>query len=61
MMLYFLKVFRDAEVICIPSASCVGMIWDHFPKMAAETGESGDPKSNRRLTALYLRIFRVAG
>ena len=35
-MLQFLKVFRGAEVICIPSASCVAMIRDHYPKMAAE-------------------------
>jgi L-lactate dehydrogenase complex protein LldE len=39
MMLHFLEVFRDAEVICIPSASCVAMIRDHYPKMAAETGK----------------------
>lgn len=39
MMLRFLEVFRDAEVICIPSASCVAMIRDHYPKMAAETGK----------------------
>ena len=39
MMLHFLEVFRDAEVICIPSASCVAMIRDHYPKMAAQTGD----------------------
>jgi L-lactate dehydrogenase complex protein LldE len=35
MMLHFLEVFRDAETICVPSASCVAMIREHFPKMAA--------------------------
>jgi L-lactate dehydrogenase complex protein LldE len=38
LMRHFLDVFRGAEIICIPSASCVAMIRDHFPKMAAETG-----------------------
>jgi L-lactate dehydrogenase complex protein LldE len=34
----FLQDFRGAEVICVPSASCVAMIRDHYPKMAAEAG-----------------------
>jgi L-lactate dehydrogenase complex protein LldE len=37
----FLRAFRDAEVICVPSASCVAMMRDHYPKMAAESGDSG--------------------
>lgn len=41
MMRLFLDVFRDAEVICVPSASCVAMMRDHYPKMAAETGDAG--------------------
>jgi L-lactate dehydrogenase complex protein LldE len=40
MMLHFLNVFRDAEVICVPSTSCVAMIRDHFPKMAAALNDS---------------------
>jgi len=39
MMHHFLKVYRDAETICVPSGSCVAMIRDHFPKMAADTGD----------------------
>ena len=39
LMRHFLDVFRGAEVICIPSASCVAMIRDHYPKMAAQTGD----------------------
>jgi L-lactate dehydrogenase complex protein LldE len=38
LMRHFLDVFRDAEVICVPSASCVAMIRDHFPRMAVDTG-----------------------
>lgn len=37
MMRHFLEVFRDAETICVPSASCVAMMRDHYPKMAAQT------------------------
>jgi len=38
LMRHFLDVFRGAEIVCVPSASCVSMIREHFPKMAAETG-----------------------
>src|SRR6185503_15443685 len=39
LMAHFLRVFDGAEVICIPSASCVAMIREHYPKMAAESGD----------------------
>jgi len=38
LMRHFLEVFRGAETICIPSASCVAMIRDHFPRMGADAG-----------------------
>ena len=31
---HFVDVFSDAEVVVVPSASCVGMIRDLFPKVA---------------------------
>ena len=34
------KLFASAEVICIPSSSCVAMMRDHYPKMAAASGET---------------------
>ena len=37
-MRHFLEVFQGAEVICVPSASCVAMMRDHYPKMAPEAG-----------------------
>jgi L-lactate dehydrogenase complex protein LldE len=40
LMRHFLDVFRGAETICVPSASCVAMIRDHFPEMAAEIGDA---------------------
>ena len=30
------EVFRGSGPICVPSASCVSMMRDHYPKMAAE-------------------------
>ena len=51
------EVFRGAEVICIPSASCVAMIRDHYPKMAAETG---DPEVIAEVTGLLPRIFEFS-
>jgi L-lactate dehydrogenase complex protein LldE len=38
---HFLHVYRDTEVICIPSSSCVAMIREHYPKAAEETGDRG--------------------
>jgi L-lactate dehydrogenase complex protein LldE len=37
-MRHFIDVFKDAEVICVPSSSCVSMMRDHYPKMAKEAG-----------------------
>ena len=34
----FVADFLDAEIVCIPSSSCVAMIRDHYPKMAKEAG-----------------------
>jgi L-lactate dehydrogenase complex protein LldE len=57
MMMHFLEVFRDAEVICIPSSSCVAMIRDHYPKMAAERG---DPAIKRDVADLLSRVFEFS-
>ncbi len=39
LMRRFLRVFRDVEVVCAPSASCVAMIREHYPRMAARSGD----------------------
>jgi len=57
MMNHFLKVFRDAETICVPSGSCVAMIRDHFPKMAAE---SGDRETLRAVEEMLPRIYEFS-
>ncbi len=54
MMQHFLEVFRGAEAICIPSSSCVAMIRDHYPKMAAA---SGDASLKRAVKNLLPRLF----
>ena len=38
---HFVDVFGEAEVIVAPSASCVGMVRDLYPKAAALTGDPG--------------------
>jgi len=57
LMRHFLKVFSDAEVICAPSASCVAMIRDHFPKLAAEFH---DAELMRAIQALLPRVFEFS-
>ena len=37
---HFIEVFRAAEVIVAPSASCVGMVRDLYPKVAALSGDA---------------------
>ncbi|HZC05204.1 MAG TPA: (Fe-S)-binding protein, partial [Ktedonobacterales bacterium] len=36
---HFVEVFSDAEVIVAPSASCVGMVRDLYPNVAALSGD----------------------
>jgi L-lactate dehydrogenase complex protein LldE len=57
MMHNFLRVFRDASTICIPSASCVAMIRDHYPKMAEATG---DAAIRLEVESLLPRIFEFS-
>jgi L-lactate dehydrogenase complex protein LldE len=40
LMRRFLWTFEDAPVICVPSASCVAMMRDHYSKMAAAAGDA---------------------
>ncbi len=36
----FVEIFQDSELVCVPSSSCVAMIRDHYPKIAADSGEA---------------------
>jgi L-lactate dehydrogenase complex protein LldE len=57
LMRQFLRVFAGDEVICVPSSSCVAMIRDHYPKMAAE---SGDAAIQSQVQALLPRVFEFS-
>jgi L-lactate dehydrogenase complex protein LldE len=56
LMRRFVEVFRGADVVCIPSSSCVAMIRDHYPKMAASTGEA---RLIEAVEALLPRVFEL--
>lgn len=53
---HFVDVFGDAEVIVAPSASCVGMIRDLYPKAAALSGDRGLIEAVEALTP---RVFEL--
>ena len=53
----FLHVFRDADVICVPSASCVAMIRDQYPRIAAA---SNDPVFAREVAQIVPRVFEFS-
>lgn len=53
----FLDDYRDAEIICIPSASCVAMIREHYPVMAAN---SGNPGTIAQVNSLVPRVFEFS-
>jgi len=53
----FLDDFQDAEVICIPSSSCVAMIREHYPVMAAR---SGRPELVHQVNTLLPRVFEFS-
>ena len=53
----FVEVFRDAEVVVAPSASCVGMVREFYPKVAADTG---DHRLASEVAALVPRVFELA-
>lgn len=47
LMRRFVDIFRGAETICVPSASCVAMMRDHYPKMAR--GDDGLKKDVEKI------------
>ena len=57
LMRRWVDIYEDAGVICVPSASCVAMIRDHYPKMARE---SRDPQLPARVDALLPRVFEFS-
>jgi L-lactate dehydrogenase complex protein LldE len=56
LMRRFVEIYRDAEAVCIPSSSCVAMLRDHYPKMAAE---QNDPGLARAVEELLPRVYEL--
>lgn len=54
LMRRFVKVFRDAEVVCAPTSSCVATIRQHYPRLARA---SGDSRLVEDVDALVPRVF----
>src|SRR5215218_3547377 len=51
-----IEVFRGSGPICVPSASCVAMMRDHYPKLAAE---ARDDSLTARVDVLLARLFEL--
>ncbi len=54
---HFVDVFADVEVICMPSSSCVAMLRDHYPKIAAQTR---DTDFIEQVARLLPRVFEFS-
>jgi L-lactate dehydrogenase complex protein LldE len=52
----FVEIFREAETVCVPSSSCVAMMRDHYPKMAAE---QNDPALALAVDDLLPRVYEL--
>ena len=53
----FVEIFRDAEVICVPSASCVAMMREHYEMIATR---ANDLNFLADVQALLPRIFEFS-
>jgi len=61
LMRRFVELFSQDEVICIPSASCVAMIRDHYPKMARSTSlGAGGASLIADVDALLPRVYEFS-
>src|ERR687895_672245 len=53
----FIAAFADAELVVSPSASCVAMVRDQYPRLAEL---SGDPGLTREVEALTPRVLELS-
>ena len=53
----FVEQFRSAEAVVVPSSSCVAMMKDHYPKMAAQIGK---PELIRTVDELLPKIYEFS-
>lgn len=54
MVRMFVEIFREAEVVCIPSGSCAAMVREQYPRIAAE---SSDQKLLNDVEALLPKVY----
>jgi L-lactate dehydrogenase complex protein LldE len=52
----FVDVFRDAEAVVAPSASCVGMIHEFYGRVAQR---SGDPELQEKVQQIVPKVFEL--
>lgn len=52
----FVDVFRDAEAVVAPSASCVGMIHEFYGRVAQR---SGDPELQNKVQQIVPKVFEL--
>ncbi|WP_327333374.1 (Fe-S)-binding protein [Bryocella elongata] len=53
----FVELFRDAETVCVPSASCVAMMREHYELIARN---EDDPRLLAEVQALLPRVFEFS-
>jgi L-lactate dehydrogenase complex protein LldE len=53
----FVEMFRDAEAVCVPSASCVAMMREHYVMMAEK---ENDPAFLGDVQSLLPRVFEFS-
>jgi L-lactate dehydrogenase complex protein LldE len=53
----FVEMFRDAEAVCVPSASCVAMMREHYVMMAEA---ENDPTFLNEVRSLLPRVFEFS-
>ena len=50
----FVEIFREAEVVCIPSGSCAATVREQYPRIAAE---SGDTRLSADVESLLPKVY----
>jgi L-lactate dehydrogenase complex protein LldE len=53
----FVEMFRDAQVVCVPSASCVAMMREHYQLIAER---ENDPAFQAEVRVLLPRVFEFS-
>ena len=55
----FVRVFAHAELVVTPSASCVGMVREHYPRLAAASGDVGLVRETEALIPRVLELTEL--